>query len=105
MYMASLGGEGLRRLASLNRDKAEYLKRELAAAGLRPRFEAPTFNEFLVKATPGFEKTYDRLLDNKIVAGLPLDDYYPALAGCYLICATETKSKDDMDALIREIRS
>jgi glycine dehydrogenase subunit 1 len=105
MYLASLGGEGLRRLACLNRDKAEYLKRELVSAGLRPRFEAPTFNEFVVKAPSGFEKTYNRLLEDKIVAGLPLADYYPALAGCYLLCATETKSKDDMDALIREIRS
>lgn len=105
MYMASLGGEGIRRLAALNRDKAEYLKRELATAGLGPRFEGPTFNEFVVKAPPDFEKTYDRLLDNKIVAGLPLAEYYPALAGCYLICATETKSRDDVDALVREIRS
>ncbi|MEW6137897.1 MAG: aminomethyl-transferring glycine dehydrogenase subunit GcvPA [Thermodesulfobacteriota bacterium] len=105
MYMASLGGNGLRSLASMNRDKAEYLKRELASAGFSPRFSAPTFNEFVVQAPSGFHQAYERLLEKKIVAGLPLAGYYPELDDCYLLCATETKSKADMDALVREIRS
>ena len=54
---------------------------------------------------PGFEKTYDRLLEKKIVAGFSLETYYPELENHYLFCVTETKSKDDMDLLVKEIAS
>ena len=105
MHMASLGGEGLRALSCLNRDKAEYLKRQLVGAGFKTRFGAPTFNEFVLSSPAGFETTYERLLERKIVAGLPLTEHYPELEGCYLMCATETKSREDVDSLVREIRS
>ncbi|MFP3869731.1 MAG: glycine dehydrogenase, partial [Syntrophobacteria bacterium] len=105
MYMASVGSTGIRELASLNHDKAEYLKRRLKEAGFTPGFETPTFNEFVVEFPPGFEDTYQRLLEKKTVPGLPLEQYYPELAHHYLLCVTETKSREDMDALVREITS
>ncbi len=105
MYMASLGGTGIRELARLNRDKCEYLKKQLASAGNRIVFETPTFNEFVMEPPQGFDEVYQRLLAKKIVAGLPLKPYYPELAGCYLLCATETTSKADMDLLVKEIAS
>ena len=49
MYMASLGGTGLRELARLNHDKSEYLKQELTRAGFTIPFASPTFNEFVVE--------------------------------------------------------
>lgn len=105
IYIASLGSTGMRELAALNHDKAEYLKKGLKEAGHTIPFESPTFNEFVVQFLPGFDATYSRLLDKKIVAGLPLTPYYPELADHYLLCVTETKSRDDMDALIREVTS
>ena len=103
MYMASLGGTGLRGLATLNYDKSEYLKKRMIQAGLSLPFEAPTFNEFVVKLPAGFEQKYQQLLKKKIVAGLPLAPYYPELAGCHLFCVTETFSKQDMDILVEEV--
>jgi glycine dehydrogenase subunit 1 len=105
MYMASMGGTGMRELATLNYDKSEYLKSELKKAGFKISFESPTFNEFVVEFPAGFEKTYESLLEKKIVAGLPLAPYYPELSSHYLLCVTETTPKDDMDALVREVRS
>ncbi len=105
MYMASIGGTGMRELACLNHDKCEYLKQELKAAGFRIGFDSPTFNEFVVEFPPGFEITHKRLLDKKIVAGLSIATYYPELAGHYLLCVTEARTKEDMDALIREVKS
>jgi glycine dehydrogenase subunit 1 len=104
-YMASLGGSGLRELAQLNHDKAEYLKTQLAAAGIALPFTATTFNEFVAAFPQGFEDTYRRLLAKKIVAGLPLEPYYPELPGHYLLCVTETLSKADIDTLVREVQS
>ena len=53
MYMASVGGTGIRQLARLNRDKAEYLKSELEKAGFRIPFTRPGFNEFVVEFPRG----------------------------------------------------
>lgn len=105
MYMASVGGTGIRELARLNYDKAEYLKKELKNAGFTIRFDNPTFNEFVVGFPGGFKTTYERLLEKKIVAGLSLSPHYPELANHYLLCVTETRSKEDMDALVREVKS
>jgi len=105
MYMASLGSTGFRDLARLNRDKAEYLKGELKKAGLNVTFPTPTFNEFVVELPGKFEKTYKKLLDKNIVAGLPLARFYPELDRHVLLCATETKSKEQMDALVKEVQS
>jgi glycine dehydrogenase subunit 1 len=103
MYLASLGGTGLAELACLNHDLAEYLKKKLAEAGVRIPFSAPTFNEFVVDFGPKFEPVYKRLLKKKIIAGLPLKRFYPKKKGMYLVCATETMKKDDLDTLVREV--
>jgi glycine dehydrogenase subunit 1 len=105
VYLACLGGSGLRELAQLNHDKAEYLKKALKQAGFDLPFTAPTFNEFVVRFPGDFEATYKRLLEKKIVAGVPLAPYYPELSDCSLICATETISREAMDKLIKEVRT
>ncbi len=105
VYMASLGGTGFRQLAQLNRDKAEYLKKELQKAGYPIPFDTPTFNEFVVRFPDGFEDRYRKLLEKKIVAGLPLECHYPELPDHYLLCATETVSRQDMDRLVKEVGS
>lgn len=104
MYMASLGGTGIRELARLNYDKSEYLKDELKKNGCNIAFSGPTFNEFVVQF-PGEKKdTYERLLEKRIVAGLPLETYYPELANHYLLCVTEARSRADIDALVEGVR-
>jgi glycine dehydrogenase subunit 1 len=105
VYMASLGGTGIRDLAALNHDKAEYLKGALRGAEFTITFDRPTFNEFVVEFPPGFEDTYNLLLKKGIVAGLPLAPYYPDLANHYLMCVTETITREDMDTLVSEVKS
>ncbi|MFH1138276.1 MAG: aminomethyl-transferring glycine dehydrogenase subunit GcvPA [Pseudomonadota bacterium] len=105
MYMASLGSTGMRDLALLNHDKAEYLKRELVRAGAEVRFSAPTFNEFTIRFKSDFEPARRRLLDQGVLAGLPLARFHPELHGCYLFCATEVRTREEMDLLVREATS
>jgi len=103
MYMATIGGTGIRELAQLNRDKSEYLKRGLQRNGHRIVFESPTFNEFVVAFAGDAGSIHAALLKKGIAAGLPLERFYPELSGACLLCATETLSKEDMDNLIQEI--
>jgi glycine dehydrogenase subunit 1 len=105
MLLASLGGSGLRQLARLNYDKAEFLKGRLRDAGFSMAFGASTFNEFVVEVPHGFERTHERLLGRRIVAGFPLDRWYPELTDRYLFCVTETKSAEAMERLVGEMSS
>jgi glycine dehydrogenase subunit 1 len=104
MYMAALGGTGIKALARLNYDKCEYLKSELRRAGFKIPFQQPTFNEFVVEFPDGFVKTYDRLVKEKMIPGLPLECHYRELKNHYLLCVTETISKQDMDELVDAIK-
>jgi len=103
MFMASLGGTGLRELAQLNFSKAEYMKAELKKVGAEIVFDSPTFNEFLVRFSKDFEPTRKKLFDEGIVAGLKVGKYYPQLKDCYLFCATETVTKADIDKVVQEV--
>jgi glycine dehydrogenase subunit 1 len=105
VYMAALGGTGIRQLARLNYDKSEYLKTSLKSAGVSIPFSAPTFNEFVADFGDGFEETWKGLLEKKIVAGLPLARFFPKMKGRYLLCATETHAREDLDTLVKEVSS
>jgi glycine dehydrogenase subunit 1 len=104
MYMAGLGGTGFRDLARLNYDLSAYLKTQLQKAGCALTFTAPTFNEFVVKL-PGGASRYKKLLQKKIVAGVPLGQFFAEMDGHYLLCVTETGSKADIDRLVKEVTS
>lgn len=103
MYLASVGGTGLKELARLNRDKAQYLKKVLGEAGCGLPFSSPTFNEFVVRFPSSFDPA--KLHRKKCLPGLELGKYYPELEGCHLLCVTETKSKEDLDGLAMEVAS
>jgi glycine dehydrogenase subunit 1 len=103
MYMATLGGTGIRKLAAMNHDKTAYLQNLLKKAGIELPFETPVFNEFVAKFPPDFKKTYANLLAKNIVPGLSLALDYPEFPDHYLLCATETMDKADMDLLVKEV--
>jgi glycine dehydrogenase subunit 1 len=103
MYMASLGGTGIRQLARLNYDKTQYLKETLRKAGAKVVFDGPVFNEFVVEFPTDFQPAHERLLAKNIVAGLELGALYPEMGGRYLFCVTETISKQTMDTIGAEV--
>ncbi|MCX6629938.1 MAG: aminomethyl-transferring glycine dehydrogenase subunit GcvPA [Candidatus Solibacter sp.] len=95
VFMTVYGKQGLRELAEQNLAKAHYL-----AGKLKPRFCGKFFNEFVVRAEgKSPEEINKALLKKKIIGGLPLGRFYPELADCTLLCATEMTKRADMDAL------
>ena len=104
MYMASLGGTGLKKLAKLNYDKSEYLKKGLRDTVAKICFSSPTFNEFVVEFKDDFQPVRKRLMEQGIVAGLDLSRFYPGFDGRYLFCVTETASKKVLDTVISEVK-
>ncbi len=103
IYMTSVGGTGIKELALLNHDKAEYLKKGLEQKGVIVPFSSPTFNEFVVRFENGFEKKYKKLIQEKIVAGIPLSNFFQELKEHYLLCVTECKTRQEMDEFIEKV--
>ena len=61
-------------------------------------------NEFVIDFKEDFRPAYERLMKKGIVAGLDLGRFYPDFSGKYLFCATETVSKEDIDAVVSEVQ-
>ncbi len=104
VYLALMGKDGFTRVSLYSLNLAHYLKEELEKIkGVRIKFGAPFFNEFVweVKDAPGL---MNRLYRKKIIAGLYLGNFYPALANCVLSTCTEKKTKQEIDAFIRVIK-
>lgn len=102
IYLSLLGKQGLRRLAQINLNKTEYLKKKLAALpGYRLPFGAPTFNEFVLKADrkPAADVRCD-VYGRQILAGIDLKRDYPELNSHLLLNVTEVHTKADIDRLV-----
>jgi glycine dehydrogenase subunit 1 len=93
VFMTVYGKQGLRELAEQNLAKAHYLAGKAA-----PRFSGKFFNEFVARVGKP-EEINKALLKKKIIGGLPLGKFYPELADCMLLCATEMSKRADMDAI------
>ena len=67
------------------------------------RFEANTFNEVVLKCPRPANEIRDALLEYKILAGLPLGDYYQELSDGLLICTTEMNTVEAIDDLAEKL--
>ena len=104
IYLAVMGKQGLRELALLNLRKADYLKNKLSKMkGFSVRFNSDTFNEVVLRCPRPATEIRDALLEYKILAGLPLGDYYPELADSLLICTTELNAVEAIDRLAEKL--
>ena len=106
IYLAVMGKQGLRELALLNLSKTDYLKKKLSKIqGFEMRFSGDTFNEIVLKCPKPANEIRDALLEYKILAGLPLGNYYPALDDSLLLCATELNTVEDIDRLADKLET
>jgi len=62
-------------------------------------FPGPTFHEFVLRCPLPPEEINRRLLDAEILGGLPLGRFYPELADGWLVCVTESRTRQDIDRL------
>lgn len=98
MAMALMGRQGIRELAQLNRDKAEYLKKKLTAiAGVKISDRLTTFNEFTVDLPVKAEDVINGMIDDGFAAGFPLGRYYTSMERAMIVAVTEKRTRQDMD--------
>ncbi len=94
VYLSLMGRRGLRELAARNVELAHQAADALAAAGIRPRFSAPFFNEFVV-ALPDAPSAIAKAEERGVLAGVPLGRDYPELGDGLLISVTEMNAQAD----------
>ncbi len=98
IFMTIYGKEGIRELAVQNLAKASYAAQKLSAGNGKLLFaQSPRFHEFVLQTSETPEERNDRLLQSKIIGGLPLRKWYPELGNASLWCATELNTRDEID--------
>jgi glycine dehydrogenase subunit 1 len=103
IFMTVYGREGLKELARHNLAKAAYASGEFAKKAKVLFSGAPRFNEFVVQSADDPYAINQRLLEQKIIGGLPLKKFYPELGNAALWCCTELTTKGQIDQAVRAI--
>jgi len=106
IWLAAMGKQGVRDMALQNLKTANALKDKLQQLkGFGLRFLSDTYNEFVLECPGPAQELHAKLLEAKIVAGLPLGNFYPELDNCLLLCATEMNSLESLDHFADQLGS
>ncbi len=97
LYMATMGPDGMAEVANQCMAKAHYLADALCAIpGVRLRYDAPFFHEFLLDM-PKCKEIEQALAEKGILSGLPYEDGM-------LWCVTEKVSKVTLDEVVSVVK-
>ncbi|MXY54493.1 MAG: aminomethyl-transferring glycine dehydrogenase subunit GcvPA [Gammaproteobacteria bacterium] len=103
VYMSLLGAAGLNAIASRCHATTRKLVEALTSIdGVQQRFTGPFFHECVLDVGRDAEGVAEQTAAAGITGGLPLGRWYPELANCLLVCATEKRSEADI-AAYREV--
>jgi glycine dehydrogenase subunit 1 len=99
IYMALMGPSGLADTARASHANTLKLREfVLAGGGVRRAFDAPVFHEFALKLDKPVDAVLRTMRGEGILAGLDLTGPdFPELGQALLVCATETKTQDDLE--------
>lgn len=99
IYMSLLGLAGLGRVASNSQANTAALAQKLTAIdGVEPVFSVPHFHEVALRLDRPAGPVLSALAEENILGGYDLSRDFPQLGDAMLICATETKTDDDLQA-------
>ena len=98
VYLSIIGKAGLRALANICLQRANYLAEKInSVSGFRLKFKSPFFNEFVVETENDVEHVLRELYKEDILGGVKLENYYPGLKNCFLVSVTEMNSVESLD--------
>jgi glycine dehydrogenase subunit 1 len=105
IYMSLLGYDGLARVArQSHRNTARLVAGLCRVSGVERAFEGSHFHEVGLRLDRPVGPVLDALAEKNILGGYDLSTDYPDLGDVVLVCATETKTDDDIDAYVDELR-
>ncbi len=107
IYLSLLGTQGLTQVARACYSKTRQLVDKLTSIqGVETVFNAPYFHEQVIRLPQKqtAEAVLAKLAEQRIIGGVALAPYYPELADCILVCATEMSTEADIDSLINALK-
>src|SRR5437868_6284038 len=107
VYMTTMGRAGLQEVAAQCAQKTAYARRQIATVeGFTLPHSAHVFNEFVVRAPVEANGLLRRLAsEHNVTGGLALSRYFPDRPNDFLVCVTETNTRDQIDALVQGLDS
>jgi glycine dehydrogenase subunit 1 len=107
IYLETMGRHGVQDVASQCVQKAHYAAREIGKLeGFSLPYSGPFFNEFVVRASTAAVSLLDKLARQKgIDGGIALSRFDSSRPNDFLVCVTETNTREQIDALVRGIAS
>jgi glycine dehydrogenase subunit 1 len=105
IYMSLLGPEGLRRVALASQQQTAKLVALLTQIeGVDAAFSAPHFHEAVVRLDRPVGPVLEALAERGVLGGHDLSKSFPELGNALLVCATETKTEEDLEAYAAALR-
>lgn len=105
IYLTLMGPFGMRDVAEANIENAHILKDMLCSAeGYKLKFDKPFFNEFTLECPKPAAQIIKAAAKKGILAGYDLGRTDKNLKNCLLVCATEVKTKADLEAFASALR-
>jgi len=107
VYLETMGRRGVQEAAHQCAQKAAYAARAIAKLnGYSVPFTGPYFNEFVVRGPGRAVELLERLgKENGIDGGIALSRFMPDRTNDFLVCVTETNSREQIDRLIQALGS
>ena len=97
IYLSLVGKAGLKELATLNYDKAEFAKSVLEKIpGVTVKRSSPTFNEFTISLTRNADDIVYKMVDKGFAAGFPLGRFYKGMDNYLLLAVTEKRTREEI---------
>ena len=97
IFMSLLGKEGLKELAQLNLNKAEFARKVLERIpGITVKRSSPTFNEFAICLPVDASAVVEAMIKKGFAAGFPLGRYYPGMENYMIVAVTEKRTKEEI---------
>jgi len=104
VYMSLMGRQGIKDLAKLNVEKAQYLRKQLAAVpDVGVEMAVPVFNEFTVSLPADAGDVVSRMIDYGFAAGFPLGRYFPQMKQMMTVAVTEKRTRQEMDCYVESL--
>jgi len=104
IHMALLGREGLERVAaSCHASTTRLIEILTAIDGVDVLFDRPVFHEVALKIDAPVGDVVRALEAQGVIAGYELNHHYPELADVLLVCATETRTEDEMQLYYKHL--
>ncbi len=97
MYLATMGKEGLRKVALMNLKRKECLIKALAKTKAKLAFTGPSYNEIAILLPVKADAVVEKMAAEGILAGVPASRYYPALDNILIAATTELHSCADAE--------